>query len=106
MDPLLAASVAVIITVFVLLRRHHVSKLEDVGETLHNEVKAKTMREMRRRAIEQAKKDGKNYYDLLFDDICPLCGERLETKIYGSDYQFSDHECHKCGFITKGEVLV
>lgn len=105
MDPLLATSVVVIIIAIIVLRRYGASKISE-AERMLNEVANHRMREMRIRAMQQTKKDGKDYYDLLFNDICPLCGEKVETERYGEVDQFSDHKCNKCGFATVGEVLV
>ena len=47
-----------------------------------------------------------NYMECLQNDICPACGNKgLNEKVYGSDDQFSDHHCAKCGFTAICEVL-
>ena len=96
--------ILIIVLVMMLCWKPRFCKSE--SEKMQLELDNHTMQEMRRKALIQTEKDGKDYYDLLFNDICPLCGEKVETELYGSVDQFSDHKCSKCGFVTKGEVLV
>lgn len=45
-----------------------------------------------------------NYLECLMNGICPACGNKLQSKYYGTYDQFSDHRCI-CGFETICEVL-
>ncbi len=49
--------------------------------------------------------DVRNYIRCLQANICPECGEGMTLKVYGSDDQYSDHNCKACGFAAEAEVL-
>jgi hypothetical protein len=65
-----------------------------------------TMSEDQEEIVTKLRKTERSEFESnLWNNICPLCGKDMELYLYGSFYQYSDHWCTHCGFITKMEVL-